>query len=274
MPADATVTDVRGEIHRIYQSLATAPSLAPSERVNGLFTDLVRLARAGAPATVRQVLEDPIVRAIQGNLQRLCSRGEYLLEAHWARILCEAPADAWVVLRSFPYFDNYLQLSRLEMTAVATVAAPPIRHGLFVGGGPLPLTALLLAREHGLSVTSVEVDAQACQLSRGLARRLGLTEALEIRQADILEVDDYQDFDLVVLASLVGVERRAKDRVLAHLGRHMKPGTLLVLRSAARLRSLLYPRVELDQLAPFEPLLEIHPHHEVINSVIIARRQA
>ena len=265
---------LRGEIHRIYQTLATAPTLAPSPGVDRLFSDLVRLARADAPGTVRDVLDDPIVCAIQDNLRRVCSNGEYLLESHWARHVVECSTDAWGALRAFPYFENYRQLCRLEVGGILSLGLASPKQVLFVGAGPLPLTSMVLAKEHALPVTNVDTDSEACRLASRLAERLGLDGDLDFVHADILDIDDFAGFDLIVLASLVGLARREKTRVLEHLGRHTKPGTLLVLRSAARLRTLLYPRIDLEQLGPFEPLLEIHPHHDVINSVIIARRRS
>ena len=264
---------LRGKIHRIYQSLATAPTLAPSAEVDRLFSDLVRLVRADAPGTVREVLDDPIVCAIKDNLRRVCSTGEYLLEAHWARHVIEGSNEAWGELRAFPYFDNYRQLCRLEMSGISSLEDAPPRRALFVGAGPLPLTSIVLGQEYGVQVRNVDADQEACRLARRLGERLGLVGKLDYLQADILEVADFGDVDLIFLASLVGLGRREKTRVLEHLGHHTKPGTLLVLRSAARLRTLLYPGVELDQLGAFDPLVEIHPHHDVINSVIIARRR-
>ncbi len=78
---------IRYQIHRIYQQLATAPSLNPGKKVNRLFNQLVRLSLMKVEDAAGSLLEDPIIMAIQGNLQRICSVGEYRLEHHWAKRL-------------------------------------------------------------------------------------------------------------------------------------------------------------------------------------------
>lgn len=52
---------------------------------------------------------------------------------------------------------------------------------------------------------------------------------------------DLGQFDVVYLAALVGTCCKAKLEIIANVVRVMRPGALLVLRTAHSLRSLLYP---------------------------------
>ena len=52
---------------------------------------------------------------------------------------------------------------------------------------------------------------------------------------------DWRSFDTVFLAALVGLDSPAKIRVLRNLARRLRPGALVVCRSARGLRSVLYP---------------------------------
>lgn len=49
------------------------------------------------------------------------------------------------------------------------------------------------------------------------------------------------DFDVVYLAALVGMNTQAKNDVVMDVVSKMKPGALLMLRSAHSLRGLMYP---------------------------------
>lgn len=52
---------------------------------------------------------------------------------------------------------------------------------------------------------------------------------------------DLSAFDVVYLAALVGNTKAQKDEIIKAVSSRMKPGALLVMRSAHSLRSLLYP---------------------------------
>jgi nicotianamine synthase len=52
---------------------------------------------------------------------------------------------------------------------------------------------------------------------------------------------DWEVFDVVFLAALVGTSREDKVEILEGLVGRLKPGTLVVARSAQGLRSVLYP---------------------------------
>ncbi|KYF65154.1 nicotianamine synthase family protein [Sorangium cellulosum] len=258
-------------IHRIYNELASMGSLAPSQRVNHLFSELVSISMSRSRGEADEVLGDPAVSAIREGLWRVCSRGEYELERHWARRIAAAD-DPAAELRSFPYAANYDKLTRLELSGLRGVRDELPRRVLFIGSGPLPFTSILLAERLGLPVSNIDVDEEACADARALARRLGLSDRLGFTCADALACADLSEFDCVFLAALVGMNRREKSRLLHHLHGAMRPGALLLVRSSQRLRTLLYPEVDIHGMAPFEPLLEIHPHDEVINSVILAER--
>ncbi|VAH40519.1 unnamed protein product [Triticum turgidum subsp. durum] len=60
------------------------------------------------------------------DLIRLCSAAEGLLEAHYSNMLTalDNPLDH---LGRFPYFDNYINLSKLEHDLLAGHVAAPAR---------------------------------------------------------------------------------------------------------------------------------------------------
>lgn len=228
-----------------------------------------------------QVLNDPRIVEITPHLRQLCADGEYRLEAYWVEklMLFEMQKDGmyllasistlesfssssgwwrWLtlvisvdaMLRSFTYYDNYVDLVRMELNAIASVTfdQPPSKFAI-LGSGPLPLTALcilqaLKQQNHPpVSVHNVDHDPWAISASTKLCRRLGYnTVSMNFRCADANSKGlDLYDFDVVYLAALVGINNEQKNDAVLEIVSHMRPGALLMLRSAHSLRGLLYP---------------------------------
>ncbi len=269
-------------LRAIHDELAACPDLRPGPVVDAAFHRLVRLAVDTPPERAGAVLAHAAVGDVVDDLRTLCFEGEYQLEVAWARRIA-ASADPVAELARFPFAANYRQLHALERDAVARLAEgdghrPPRDHVAFVGSGPLPLTAFLLAGE-GTRVDNLDRDPSALAASQRVADALGVTGLGFLRMdagasAEAGPAADLGAYGLVILAALVGRTPEEKSRVIAHLARAMVPGAVLVVRSARGLRTLLYPEVDPGALAGFDVLGTVHPTGEVINSVIIARKPA
>ncbi|KAL9595825.1 MAG: hypothetical protein Q9219_006202 [cf. Caloplaca sp. 3 TL-2023] len=220
-----------------FSQLLQLPSLCPSPRVNNIFE--------------RLVLRHPRIVEITNALRHLCADGEYQLEAYWAeRILKhESVTEANAALLTFPYHDNYVDLVRIESNAITSVTkgGRPKKYAV-LGSGPLPMTSMCtmqLFRNSGeaITVANFDRDPWAITASSELCCKLGYgPEEMEFCCIDIQEQRlDMRQFDVVYLASLVGVTDNEKHDAISSIVKQMSPGALLVLRSAHSLRSLLYP---------------------------------
>lgn len=158
-------------------------------------------------------------------------------------------------LLKFPYYTNYVDLTRMEIYAMISMLPTMPRKFAFIGSGPLPLTSLCLAdilekelhsdSKVPLLVHNIDRDASAIELSSSLCQKLGkrarsmtfqCTEAMEDQKKQ-----DLTQFDVVYLAALVGANKSQKTEIIADVAGRMRAGALLVMRSAHSLRSLLYP---------------------------------
>lgn len=272
---------VRDRIVRLHAELSRCDSLAPAPDVDELFRELVRLCVHADESVAVPVLADERVRELVPDLLRLCSEGEALLELSWSRRLLDAD-DPWAELAQFPYLDNYRQLTRLELHALAGVGAHLSERSrvCFLGGGPLPISALLMHRELGVRVDVVDVEPEAVRQSRRVLRRLVPGPGLDVVRADAACGGDMARVlpgcEVVILAALVGRTREEKRAVLGAVGAALDAGACLVVRSAHGLRSLLYPVVDLADVmdtAGCLPAVLVHPFGEVVNSVLVARRR-
>ncbi|GAA1737913.1 nicotianamine synthase family protein [Luedemannella helvata] len=270
-----------GRILGLYEQLRAQGSPAPSPVVNALFTELVTACVHTDAVDVASVLSQPRIAEVRPDLIRLCAEGEALLEDLWARRILAA-TDARAEAARFPYLGNYHGLARLELHALAGAGhrRGPGRGVCFVGGGPLPLSAMLLARALGARITVVDRDAQAVDLSRRLVVRLAPARQIDVVLSDAASAPDMArataGCDVVVVAALVGLTSAEKRAVLRATSAGVEPGTYVVIRSADGLRSLLYPTVDVRDVrdAGLVPEVVLHPLGEVVNSVIVARRRS
>jgi nicotianamine synthase len=281
---DAEVAPAIGlcdRIIRLHDGLRRLDSLAPSPEVNALFQDLVRVCVYADDRAAPPVLADARIRRLRPDLLRLCSLGESLLEQAWAQRVLGA-ADPWAELGRFTYLANYQQLIRLEVRTLAGAGHVPRLSGrvCFVGGGPLPVSALLLHRELGAAVDVVDKEPRAAGLARRLLDRLAPGPGMRVVVADAMSAEDMAQLlpgcDVVLVAALVGRTHGQKLEMLRAVGRALDPGAYLVVRSARGLRSLLYAEVEprdVAEAAGCVPHVLVHPLGDVVNSVLVARRR-
>ncbi|MHA6794347.1 nicotianamine synthase family protein [Pseudonocardia bannensis] len=268
---------VARRLHELRERLA-ATDLQPSAQVNAAFSELVELCCRTPPPVEGEVLRQVVEHA--PSLRALCAAGECELERHWATRIVAA-RDPQVALRAFPYLANYQDLVRLELGALAAVGEPVPSRVVVLGAGPLPLTGMVLAADHGAHVVHVDRDAESLSLGTELMRTLGLGDRISSVHADLEDPAGREavaaacrEADAVVLAALVGADAPAKAEISRWLGTALTPGTPVLARSAAGLRTLLYPRVGPDDLPGLEVALEVHPRTDVVNSVLVARAGA
>ena len=265
-----SVSDLVHRIDRVAGSLATT-DLRPGPQVDRAFTELV-----GLSLDLRQPESGAVLAALGSRVDEirlLCSAGESELESAWADRIVTA-ADPVAELEKFPYLANYRDLVALEVSVLRGLGARP-RTAVMLGSGPLPLTGLLMAAEHGLEVVLVDRDAVCLARGERLVDALGVSGVTSVL-ADVETAlpPAVGSADLVLQAALVGADHAAKCDVLTRLAATMKVGAHVIARSAAGLRELLYAPADLHGIPGLTMLVEVHPHHDVVNSVLVARRDA
>ncbi|KAF2013923.1 Nicotianamine synthase [Aaosphaeria arxii CBS 175.79] len=296
----STPTGLIDEVRRIYHEVQALSSLAPGKEIDALLTRLVHLCiQPYSDDFIAKTLSSPEANELCLSLRPLCAAAEGELEKYWAnRILASAAASSKngttttttprTLLHSFPYFDNYLDLSRLECSVLeaflptcgADCRPSPCKLA-FVGSGPMPLTSFcMLDRYPDAVVHNIDRDAGALRVSRELSEKCGYGGRMTFACEDVSEemggegATRWRDFHVVFLAALVGMDTPSKMTIMESLVRKLEPGTLLVVRSAQGMRGVLYPVLELSedlQRIGLTTLLVAHPWTKVVNSVVVLR---
>ncbi|KAF2155444.1 nicotianamine synthase 3 [Myriangium duriaei CBS 260.36] len=283
-------SDYIDEVLSIYHQLSKLTNLRPGPDTNRLLGRLVFLCCQTLDSnTVKTILDAPELQRIIPALRHLCSQAESELETHWAAKIAQAESteDAWACLTLFPYLNNYVDLTRMELCAMGAVDPESPRSVAFIGSGPLPLTSLALLEALSpyatagrttsvTKVTNIDNCQAAIDASQAMCDRLAIPPtSMLFCQAEAGDLGfDLSQYDAVYLAALVGATQEQKERLIESVVSRMRLGSLLVTRSCQGLKTLLYP--EFDMLTP--ALLErleigavLHPYGAVVNSVIVAR---
>ncbi|KAH6666820.1 Nicotianamine synthase protein-domain-containing protein [Halenospora varia] len=294
----ADVEEIVDKLTGIYSRMQSLGDLKPSPEVNGVFGDLVGLCIEPVEENVSNcVMSDQRTTEILPSLRSTCSAAEYELESHWAEKIARQanPQLAQQTLATFPYNQNYIDLTRLELSSLLAIHPDlsTIRKIAFIGSGPLPLTSLQLLEElnseagpfsrrgKGIEaeVLNIDFSEKAIELSNSLCASLGPdhhAKGMKFLQADATNLPEglLKVYDVVFLAALVGNGQEEKEAVLRKVVGELKEGTLVVVRSVRGLRGVLYPEFDVTTKGVREVLdvgAVVHPYGDVVNSVVVGR---
>jgi hypothetical protein len=139
-------------------------------------------------------------------------------------------------LREFLYWRNYEQLLGMELKALAAIwRFKAQKHGeiVFVGGGPLPLSAIVLHMRTGKPVLCVDADAEASECAGKLLAKLSLSQVSAVH-TDGMDFD-YGGASSIFIASLANRKMDVAKRIVETC---KEP--VVAVRTVDGVRALLY----------------------------------
>lgn len=216
------------------------------------------------------VLAQPEIQAIKPGIQQLFSQASSLYERHWAQRMVDSDDAKHTLSEEYPYYKHYQRATGMEINAIHSLAESPVNKVLMVGSGALPLTTLALHKD-GLQVDNLDINGPDLSLGQQVCDALSPDHQMTFIHNDICAQDNLAQYDVIWLAALVGDET-LKEKIISHLFSKMKPGALLVVRTAYNLRTLLYPSIDEQGLAPFKLKLKIQTYADNFHSILIAQK--
>ncbi|TVQ82387.1 MAG: hypothetical protein EA357_09695 [Micavibrio sp.] len=237
-----------------------------TETLTALVGNIVTAEECFSEAEKQQVLQNPAVRTIRKELLAELSEAEYEMELYFSNRFLDNPNFTAKNLNEFWYLQNYLDLVDLELEKLPSL--DPGQEVVFIGSGPLPLTAIIMAQKTGLHITCLDMDEAAVKRGEALAEKLDMSQQLHFTQAAGSKYD-YGNAALVMVASLVA----DKKDVLAQIEKTSEKLPQVALRSAEGLHALLYDPVTSSILDEFNMQVEktTTPTPRVINSTLVCR---
>ncbi len=218
-------------------------------------------------AEVESLLRDPGFRQGLEAVTRLRRVYSLRLEIERARSILDSP-DPWETLKGFAFYPNYLTLARTEFEGADLKPGDRV---VFLGSGPLPLSLIVLCREHGLEGIGIEREPPWAELSRKVIEKLGLSTRIEILTGDHFSFPLEKECKLVMVAAMA----QPKDEIFDHLARVSPPGTKISYRIYEKgLRRLLDIDYSFSPPAKLQEHLRIRPEPPVNNTVVFLTRKA
>lgn len=271
-----TVDDFIALVREVGEVLARETDLSPAnEAVTAMIDRLKhRLRMPYTPAEIQSVLRNEHIRRLHRELLVNLSEAESQTELFDARQLCRSGQSGLDMITRLSYWGIYEALVSRELDLLRRLSreqelsdAPAV----FVGSGPLPLSAILLRLYSHMEVICLEIDAAACETSRALLHRLGLEEHVVVLQQNGASFD-YSPYRSVFVASLVTNKLQVLEQI-----RRTRPDALVAVRTAEGMRQLMYETLDetLLQARGWDILERTSPQEGlVINSTLFMKHHA
>jgi hypothetical protein len=253
-------------IQRTYEELAGQQDLSPhnpivNDRLSGLVACLTA-AHGRNEGNILACMNE--LREARKGLPSLCARAECEMERFWAERLLARPTLGLQNLKEFWYYESYKALWALER---ALLSNTPIGRLVFLGSGPLPLTAVMAAAEPLVGgIACVDNDEMACELSGRLMQALGFGQRITVHYISA-QAFEFEPDDLVICASLIEGKAELYD-CLFRWG-----VARFLVRDAEGAYCYLYEPSSLPNPAQFEGIAKTTPTPQCINTTWLFQRR-
>jgi cysteine synthase len=199
-------TRIRNEILEAGRVIVGSTDLSPN---NKAFHDarykLYEIAAANADDTLIRILyEDPDIRNATAQIFPVsCEAGVFEECAIAAKLLSESNLTFGKVYRSY-YGEIYETLMLDELAWLSREGGVSIasQRVAYVGGGAMPIPAMLLAQRMGCRVTIIDPHEESCRLARELIARSGLDHLVDVTVSGG-ELADYSEYTMVWMANWI-----------------------------------------------------------------------
>lgn len=227
-----------------------------------------RLRSRYLPEEIESVLNNEYIRTNQQQLQGKLAEIEFLAELNEAYDVCYTNHSVLDTLWKLPTWNIYWALASQEMVILRQLqmVKGPI---VFVGSGPMPLSAIILQQLSGMKLVCLEMNVAAYDASRFLMERLGLEDEIAVVLKDGAAFD-YSDFRQVFVASLVQNKQDVLERIM-----ETTTDPLIAIRTAEGMKQIRYKAIDEAELNAqgWEIVGRTSPDQNlVINSTVFLRR--
>lgn len=254
----------------IHENFLRAKKLTPSPNINSSFSKLVTLVDATSKSNSKKILIDKKIHSLKKDFLRFSSQGESELEFFWAHKIIKSK-NPHNTLLEFPYLKNYKDLVNFETEHLTKVGLYTKKSILFIGSGPLPLSPIFMAKKYNVSIDTIDIDKNACTISRKILNVLKINQKINIYNEDVFNITDFSNYDVIFVAALVGKTEKEKNSLIKHITKHATQNTYLILRSVSDLGALLYPEVSSKCLKNINVIKKTKRKKGIINNIIIGK---
>lgn len=195
------------------------------------------------PEEIQSVLNHEYIRMNHRQLQDKLSEAEFLAELNDSRAIGHSDGSssaldaltglsAWMIYSAL--VSQELSMLRSFIHGKGRAEKPPI---IFVGSGPMPLSAIILHQLSDADVICLEMDSAAYDASCILLMRLGLANKVTVVLGNGSEFD-YSSYSQIFVASLVRNKMEVLERII-----HTASDPIVAIRTAEGMRQIMYEAI-------------------------------
>ena len=173
--------------------------------------------------------------------------------------------DPWKTLESFYFFDRYQKLIQNEHGLIPFAPGEKV---VFIGGGPLPLTLIMLHKFYGIHGISIEIIPEIAALSKEIIKKLCLDQHISVVVGDETQLSNL-DYDVVMVAALA----EPKERVFENVKKQIDTSIPVIYRTYMGMRAILYAPVTEDVLKGFKIENMALPTGKVNNTSVLIKKE-
>jgi len=212
----------------------------------------------------RHILDNERMNAALKIIRKFYAEVGTNLEVHNALDILAAE-EPWAKLESFHFFDRYVILVRTEEALAGISTGERV---VFIGGGSLPLTLMLLNAFFGVKGISVEIVPEMAEISKRVIDKLGFSSEIEVVCGNETTLS-HLFYDVVMVAALA----EPKKRIFRNIRRLAPPETKILYRTYSGMRAILYAPVIKEDLIGFQELERVLPTGKVNNTSVLIRKE-
>lgn len=186
-------------------------------------------------------------------------RWETKIEFQYAQ---EVISGAQHSLTNYRLNERFDYLLRREL---ALVEGDIPERALFIGSGPLPISAYHFYRITGKPIDCLDRCDEAVEISRQVLARLGLSDAIRVFNG-MGEDFNISDYGLILIALLA----KPKRRILRNIRKKAQPDCRVLCRTSFGLRTLVYEPTPEDSLVGFDAAAkQVAEGEQTISTVLL-----
>jgi hypothetical protein len=144
---------------------------------------------------------------------------DYEEEKNFARRIIQRE----VTLEGFQYYEDYVKTVAQEARMISGKT-------LFIGSGPVPLTPIILKKNHGIDVDAMEYNQEAVQISQQLMEVLGVH--INVILSDATTFRGYGSYQTIIISLEAGPNEGLKRAIFDNIKGQIKPSTSILIRGS------------------------------------------
>ncbi|URN96411.1 MAG: hypothetical protein NAG76_09405 [Candidatus Pristimantibacillus lignocellulolyticus] len=247
-PRRQLVDNLIALIIEVNELLQKEEDLSPTNQVvTNIINQLsLQLRSHYLPEEIKLILSNEYILLNHKKLQDKLSEAEFLVELSVSREIVKSKSSASDVLTKLPTWSIYKSLVSQELSMLRQFIRQnghaeklPI---IFVGSGPMPLSAIILHLLSDVEVICLEMDSVAYEASCFLLERLGLADKVTVVMENGSQFD-YSSYSRIFVASLVHNKLEVLEQII-----HTTSDPIVAVRTAEGIKQLMYEAIDESQL--------------------------